>query len=791
MARGTERFVDWLLKWRYALLAVGALVAVAAWFPAQRMRFDRSIENMFAEGDPVVVPYRRLKSQFGGNEVVLAVYDDPELLADDGRGIERLGKVSQRLKGVAGVKGTLSLAEISASLERLRADRKFRDFLGLGERNWKGPAILNPHDQVARAYRDLFEGYTHGSDGRTAAVVVMLMPQEVTAHGKERAAGEDSRRQTIEELRKIVEQLPDDLPPGVLAGEPVMVSEGFKLLEEDGRRLGWWSTALLGLVILVCFRSLRWLFVSIIVVQWTILVTQALLVMMRLELTMVSSMLTAIVTVVGVATVSHLIVHVRELQMEGQNSSPHKAFRTSLVLLFWPIVGAVLTDVAGFGSLWFASVGPVQDFGVMMAAGAGLVLAAVGLLVPALALGGAEGEPLPKPTWFEGQLDLGLERLMDQVQRRPWWTAAVSVMVLVVALIGSLRLEIETDFTRNFRPGSRVVSWYAFVESRLGGAGVWDVLVPVPNTLDAATLERVRNLERDLRRIRIPTSAGSPSLTKVISLVDVLDATQSDRRLAALRTELRIAGMLLAMPTFMQALEGRDENGQRWLRIMLRAKERQPAEQRRALINEVERLAKNAFPARDNQPAAEVTGFFVLLTKLIESLLRDQWTTFAISTGAIFLMLWVGFQRLSWALIGLIPNALPIYFVMGILGWLGLKINMGAAMIAAVSMGMSVDSSIHYFTAFGQARRAGKSVNESLHLVQKSVGRAMIVSTLAVIVGFLILCTSEFVPTIYFGALMGLSMLGGMAGNLIVLPLLLSATERRTSFQPVQKSGTG
>jgi len=141
-------------------------------------------------------------------------------------------------------------------------------------------------------------------------------------------------------------------------------------------------------------------------------------------------------------------------------------------------------------------------------------------------------------------------------------------------------------------------------------------------------------------------------------------------------------------------------------------------------------------------------------------------------------MLLIAFRSIRWTLIALVPNALPILMVMGLLGWLGLKINMGAAMIAAVSMGLSVDSSIHYLASYRRERVAGRSVSEALNLVQQSVGRAAVLSTLALIVGFMVLCTSEFVPTIYFGALVSLAMFGGLAGNLIVLPLLLHWTEK-------------
>jgi len=118
--------------------------------------------------------------------------------------------------------------------------------------------------------------------------------------------------------------------------------------------------------------------------------------------------------------------------------------------------------------------------------------------------------------------------------------------------------------------------------------------------------------------------------------------------------------------------------------------------------------------------------------------------------------------------------------VTGLMGWAGLKINMGAAMIAAVSMGLSIDSSIHYITAFRRARHAGRSVHEAFLVVHQSVGRAVVFSTLALVVGFMALCSSQFVPTIYFGVLVSLSMLGGLAGNLVVLPLLLKLVTRES-----------
>src|SRR5688572_18690621 len=140
MPSPTRRFNDLLIAWRYPLFLLGVLVAIAAWFPAQSIKFDRSIENMFSATDPILPPYLRLKKQFGGNEIVLAVYDDPELLHADSRGLKRLAATSERMKKVAGVKDVLSLAEVNGLLESLQKTKGLTNIFGLGPKDdWQGP----------------------------------------------------------------------------------------------------------------------------------------------------------------------------------------------------------------------------------------------------------------------------------------------------------------------------------------------------------------------------------------------------------------------------------------------------------------------------------------------------------------------------------------------------------------------------------------------------------------------------------------------------------------------------
>ncbi|MFM8704643.1 MAG: MMPL family transporter, partial [Planctomycetia bacterium] len=342
-------------------------------------------------------------------------------------------------------------------------------------------------------------------------------------------------------------------------------------------------------------------------------------------------------------------------------------------------------------------------------------------------------------------------------------------------------LEVETDFTRNFRDSSPVVASYDMVESRLGGAGVWDVLVPVAEPVDGEDLVLLERLERRLRD-EVRTPAGSPGLTKVMSVADVLAAVSPVPLEQLQRSNLgkwavgrAVQILRQEMPQMSSAVIGHDpEDGSTWLRVMLRSHERQPAPRKRAIIEQVNRIVAEEFPARDGRPAGEVTGFFVLLAQLVERMLSDQWLTFFLAAAGIFALLAVSFRSPLVAAVALVPNALPIFVVLGLVGWAGERINMGTAMIAAVSMGLSVDSSIHYLASFRRRLATGHSTAAALEAAHQTAGRAMIFSTLALVVGFLALTTSGFIPTISFGALSCLTLTGGLFGNLVVLPVLLS-----------------
>lgn len=753
------------MRGRNLALLLATALFFASWPAANRFSLDWQLDRMFPAGDPLVASYHRLEERFGGNEIVLAVYRDPGLWEASGAGLDRLTTISDRLATVPGVRGVLSLAELHRILQTTQAPFEWL------RSTPRLPLLLDKEDEFAQAFAKVFEGYTHVPGSEAVAIACMLEPlDDVRVNHSD----------TIAALRTALIDLPSPAHEGFVTGEPVMVTDGFKMVEQDGWRLGVVSTGLLALVLMVVFRSVRWTLIPLCVVHWSIVVTQAILAVLSLELTMVSSMLTAIITVVGVATTMHLLLGYQQLRATGLPSE--MAMRTTMQSLRAPVVWACVTDAVGFISLTAAEVGPVRDFGIMMAIGSLVVLVAILMLVPGLALIGRwDRDPRVPP--FDFWLRVILRKLLFEIlERRALWST-VLVALAVVGVWGSMRMRVETDFTKNFRASSTLVKGYRAVESELGGAGVWDVMLPAPKVLTDKYMATVLELEERLRSLRTSSDDGGLALTKVLSIADADAAARVGPLFANLPLGARLEGMRRAMPVFTQALLTQTEESEstRWLRIMLRSREQATAERKGRLVelvtDEVDTFTQSRSWLEHFEgapPRAEVTGYYVMLGRLVSSVLSDQWKCFLLATLGILCVMTIATRSIKLAIAALIPNALPVFLVLGAMGWLGMSVNMGAAMIAAVSMGLSIDSSIHYLLHIQRQMDGGRPAVKAMRSAQENVGLALVLATTALMAGFLSLCFSQFVPTIVFGVLVSLTMLGGLIGNLVVLPLLIA-----------------
>ena len=795
----------------FALGFVALAAAVVYLFGFDPLTYNRSMEGFFPRSDPRLQLYQKNKEWFGGEGTLLVAYTDPRLWTEVGMRTQRDLVLQLRRLQHLGVKSVNSVMT-----SPLPADPSRTVGEAIEAADGDSAAIADIQNQV-RSCR-LYDGVFVAGDMKTTALVVQLQPVFASSDDVARClnAVRDRSRQHLTAAR-------DDLEGPAVAGTLLMIHDVYERTEGDGRRLQVASVLLMGLVIAAFFRSLRWILLPFVIIYAALFWSESAWGLIRGELTMVSSAISSLVTVVGVVTVVHFGMHYRELR---HDRSPVDALRQTLADLGRPVFWMLLTTAAGFGALLVCELKPVLDFAWLMVIAILLIGVATAAFLPMTVLGLRGRETLA----VSGRdfLSALLGGLLGVVQRRPWISAAVLIVPGVVIGLGVFRLEAQTDFTRNFRQRTEIFQAYDFIETRLGGAGQLDLVWNCPDLLamDEAGLnayvERLDRLEQALAELT-DDSGPVPGVTKVLGIADFLDffdtalnGLQGPLARAAKRSfppsmrlkiligdveeardktaQMRrllggLAGRLLP-PVQRQKLQRQLDNVDRQLeqfqtdrpgrhfwnrtagkmRVTLQVKERLSSREKDRLIAAAVATARRVL-GPDSQPRA--TGIYVMLTHLIESVLDDQKATFGVAVVCMFAMAAVAFRSLRLAAVAMIPTVLPVVAIVGTMGWIGLRVNIATAMLASVAMGMAIDSSILYIYRFVHERRSGADFHQALARTHRNTGLALIVSNVALVLGFAVLVLSDFVPLVHFGILTGLALLGGLIGNLVLLPLLL------------------
>ena len=729
------RVVESLSRYRYVWLTFVIVIPCLAFVITGRLKFDQNIESLFSRNDPRLKTFQETKKRFGGDEFAVIAWMEPKLFDDNGRLTDEADKnireFSQTLSSIRGVEPE-SGQNLPRSLEFAITPR-FRKYV-----------------------KGLLVNTLIGEDNRTTAIVVRLIPESET---------QVPRVRTIGRIRKAAQA---HNPRAWVVGEPIQVHDMFRIVQQDGAMLFVVSLLILSIVIYLMFRNVRWVVLPVVAVLTTIVCTEALLVVSQLRLSMVSSMLNSMVTIIVIATCTHVTVHYRE---KRNTFDPEEAMKQTLRDLAAPVFWTCATTAVGFLALLSSHITPVRSFGLMMGLASAVAFTVLAFLLPGgMLIGGPRSVPRQVPA--EEALSRLLTRISSAIQARPVLLGSLGVALMLITLPGLYRLRIETDFSRNFRESSEVVQSLQFVETKLGGAGIWEVnfAAPEESKIDNAYFQRVEKFCDELRELKDDT--GQPMLN-VASMTDGLKMAPKFLGIPA-----RFALLEQFQPRFVESFYNSD--GKR-MRIVLRSREQQRSEEKLKLINTVEKMAKERFPeiADPNNPEPPAaTGMFVLLTFVIQSLLGDQIVSFLLAAAGISLMMMVAFRSVTLGLLSLVPNVFPIILVIGTMGWTGTPVNIGTAMIASVSMGLTVDSTIHYISGF-RRKLEHVSVDEAIRSTHQSVGRALVFAHVALIAGFLVLTLSDFIPLVYFGVLLSLSMLGGLIGDLVMLPLLLRWVYRR------------
>ena len=747
--------MEGLVKYRNWLLLAAVVVLLVSIPIAERLTFDQTIESFFAPDNTDIQLLLESRQDFGGDEFVIVAWREDGLIH-----INSENEIPELSESAAG-----HIAELSEKLSELPGVDKehTRDLERILK---KSPYNKNTRQKMLT----LFEGVLIGPDQKSTAIVLQLLP-----------AGNSpvSRAETVAAIR---ETAAATIPGAAVAGEAVQIQDMFNLVERDGNILYIASLAVLSIMLLVMFKNLRWVLASVGIVIASVACTRALLVIWGAQLSMVSSMLNSLVTVISIGTTTHIIVYYRELRSRFDQ---HEATVRMLRDLWHPVMWTVITIAVGFAALLVSDITPVRSFAIMMTIGTLMVIVVSLAVLPATFASGQV--PIPGRVRMEEPLDRLLDKMAHAIDRHPIQTTVWCLLLTAVTAPGLFIMQVETDFSKNFRESSPIVQSLKFVESNLGPAGSWDVAFDVPNPITNDFLESTRELTDRLQEL---SSEGIK--LSVLSLNDGIDIPpRFGNALKRLNTFTNKQGDLVA---------GFYNPERHRMRIVLHSAEQQPTHLKLAQIERVRDVVADHFDkqhaieterARGElvasghaltssvsappEQSATATGLFVLMAHIIDSLLQDQIRSFTVASIGTVICMWIAFGSLRIGLISLVPNVFPIAIVTGSLGLLNVPVNIGTAMIASVAMGFT--ASVHYVAVFQKALPE-VGVTRALQIAQSGVGVAVVLAHIALVAGFMVLTVSEFIPLVYFGALLSLSMIGGLVSDLVMLPLLLRWTTK-------------
>ncbi|WP_240911387.1 efflux RND transporter permease subunit [Paludisphaera soli] len=787
--------IDILLRSRYVLGSIVlALLAYLIVF-GEHVGYEQSISSFFADDDPAMLVYQDAAGTFGDDNFVFLVYDDPEVVSP--AGVDRVAELAaavapDQIPGVQRIESLDAMPLVWALDDALLALDKMPNFArrmamdaarkAVGNIDLKsnsmtvGGAVRAADPARAASIRErltknpLFVGTLIDPSGTSTAVVARL-----------RKTADHDVVETVRRLREEADAFAErhGIARPAVVGPPVLLADGFASIEIDGRRLAAVGMFLIALVTLSAVRSVWWAIVPI-VSGWTVwLATETLLHAFGIRLSLSGGPLVAQIIVLTMPAASHLAIHFRD---DRRRLPARTAARLTLKTVSTPILWTAVTGAVGYLALVTSNVMPIQQFGAILGSCTLTAAVLVMALAPVAMLPPFPME-IPVRQGSKSRVSAAMNRLTLLVHRRPAIVVAILALATIPPAFGMFRLTYETNYINLFKPETRVVGDYKAVEAKLGGIGLVEIIAPIGTTIDPETLGKLDRAGDVIRGLE-PGRPGA--VAQVLSLATVLDP---DGRIAELAPDARarvLADKLALIEASPQAslLRSFWNPEEKRARILVRLLEQQPAATKASIFRRAEDAARAEFG-----PEAYLTGLSFLMTKTTEGVVATQWSTFAWSAFGILAMLTIAFRSPTLAALALLPTLLSVGLVLGLMGWLSIKLDIATALVASVALGLSVDDTFHCLIQYHKLRRK-RGFRRSLFASYAVSGPGVLLSSLAVAVGFLALRTSEFEPFVNFGTMVAVATAGSTLGNLLLLPACLTLIERRRRPSPSAKPPT-
>ncbi len=803
------------------------IICIAALgYQARYLEIDASAETLLLEDDKDLAFTRIVNERYGNSDFLILTYTPKgDLLAD--ATLNSLRKLSAELLELKRVESVVSILNVpllesppkpvkellkniptleSPEIDKALAKEEFlnspiyRD--NLVSPDFKTTALLiNLHDDPL--YRELLQQRNSLRKKEKEKTLSIVEQQELEKVLLDFKNHRDKMRmvehKNIYQVREIAERYRGEAKI-FLGGASMVADDLITFIRSDLQVFGSAVLVFLMLTLWVIFRQLRWILLPLITCSFSVVTTSGFLGLFGWEVTVISSNFISIQLIITMAITIHLIVRYRELAGANPELNQRQLILDSTIFMARPCTFAVLTTVVGFASLVLSGILPVMNFGWMMSAGIGVSLFLTFLIFPVLLMQMPKAMP---NTSFESRFAL-TKIFADLTERHGKSILFISVAALILSIAGAAKLNVENSFIDYFRESTEIYQGMKLIDQQLGGTTPLDLVVNLEqseeevqqaNTEVKVEVELEDEDEFDAFEEEFEESAGkaqywftTEKMERIENIHDYLNGLEQTGKVLSLATMLKIGKTLNSgepLDDFMLALLYNElperfrkiimdpyvsvENNE--ARFYVRIRDSEPNLRRNELLKQIQHDLKDKLDIPEGK--WQLTNLLVLYNNMLQSLFKSQILTLGVVIVLFLIMFIFLFRSIIIALIAIFPNVLSIGVVLGFMGWMGIPLDMMTITIAAISVGIAVDNTIHYIHRFRFEFAKDRNYLAAMHRSHESIGYAMYYTSITIIIGFSILVLSKFIPSIYFGLLTGLAMLIALVAALTLLPQLL------------------
>jgi uncharacterized protein len=799
-----------------ALIAVSVLGAFAP-----RFQLDASSETLVMEHDEAVRYYREVRARYESDDFLVVTYTPHGGLFTE-QALHRLEQLRDALRDVQQVKEVLTLLDVplidglDVSLTDLPTDPEaltcngpdrardcrraldsglYRDLLVSADGTTSGIRVdleQDEHYRELQRARDQLrirrqsEGLDQAGQRELAELDQAIADRAKIARAQE--------ADTIAEVRQVLEPFRADARIH-LGGVPMIAVDSISFIRSDLVTFGAAVGGFIVLILFIAFRRPRWVLLPVVTCAATVIAMIGLLGLIGWPVTVVSSNFISLLLILNLALVIHLIVRYRELHQLHPDFDHETLVRETVHSKFTPCLYTALTTMVAFASLLVSGIRPVIDFGWMMVIGLGIAFVLSFTLFPAALL---LLKPT-RPTELRNITGAITGALAQAITARPGTTLVVAALLGILGIGGAVQLSIENRFIDYFKKSTEIYQGMRLIDEQLGGTTPLDVLLDAP----AAFLEvdEDDDFEDDLDFYGLEDDAGIASTSYWLNRTRLPEVRRVHEYLESLPGTGKVLSVATAMDMF-GALEPRLLTEDFYLsvfyrrlpesvksvlfdpylsgdgnqvRFSIRVYESAPDLRRNEMLQEIQRHLTEEMGYEAER--VHLTGMMVLYNNMLQGLFRSQILTLGVVFGAIMLMFLVLFRSWRYSVLGILPNVLSAAMVLGLMGWAGIPLDLMTVTIAAITIGIGVDNTIHYIDRYRDEIFMDGGPWAAIARCHGSIGRALYYTSITIVLGFSVLALSAFIPTIYFGLLTGLAMTAALLANLTLLPVLLAKTE--------------